>query len=200
MNNLALNENKMLMGNSSFGGSQPSTEYSPSDYDSQSMAEGRTPRSQNSTPFGSQSPPIQQIQTNTSYRSEQSDPRDRTSYDNKLYPAALSTRSSSASYNGSMNGSQKGSYPDPAAGGQHPSNRVSWQNLNPSRSPSMTQVDPTLQQANPYRTSPGYQYAQLPSQPRQSQSTRPNPKVESQGQLYQSQNYPTPNHGPAELE
>ncbi|KAH6716925.1 hypothetical protein DL95DRAFT_518902 [Leptodontidium sp. 2 PMI_412] len=180
--NMALNDSVF---SGSFAGSQASTEYSPSDYDSQSMASG--PNSQDNTSSGPQSPPMYPLQNASSYRSDQSD--SRTSYDSRLHPAALNIRNSGAS--------QKGSYPDPAVGGQHPSNRVSWQNLNPRQSPSMGQAEPAYQSQNPYRASPPPNFAELPTQQRQDgrQPSRMDGQGQSQGQAQRYQN-----HAVAELE
>ncbi|CZT00800.1 uncharacterized protein RCO7_03130 [Rhynchosporium graminicola] len=182
-------------------GSQTSTEYSPSDYDAQSMVEGSI---SGGSPRPSQSPPMFAVQNTSShrsdpsqnfpnYRSEQSDPR--TSFDSRLHPAALNIRNSDAS--------QKGSYPyphpyqDPAAGGQHPSERVSWQNLHQRQSPSMgSQEVPVYLAPNTYRppvppkqsyTPPAQQqqrYTKLPSQQRQDgrQKSRMDSQIRSQSQ------------------
>ena len=141
---------KTLMTQGLFIGSQASTQYSPtSEYDSDSVIEERTSGSFNS--YGPSTPPLHTL----SFRGpEHPDFRDKTNYsDNSLYPKALSIRSSSASYNGSMTGSHKGhpSYQDSMQGGQ--TGRVSWQNLNPKRSPSIRHVDPAYQNTNPYRSS-----------------------------------------------
>ncbi|KAH7314060.1 hypothetical protein BKA65DRAFT_571205 [Rhexocercosporidium sp. MPI-PUGE-AT-0058] len=182
--NKALND-RILSG--SFGGSQTSTEYSPSDYDSHSMADGSS--SQGNTPSGPQSPFMFPPRDTSSYRSDQAE--SRTSYDSRLHPAPLSVRNSGIS--------QKGSYPDPAAGGQHPSDRVSWQNLNHRQSPSVGQVEQVYQPQNPYRASPPppMQYSELPTQRRH--DGRQPLRMDGQGQT-QGQEQRYQNHGIAELE
>ncbi|KAF4626100.1 hypothetical protein G7Y89_g12061 [Cudoniella acicularis] len=127
--------------NFGFTGSQSSTDYSPSDYgDSQSVIEERDSDANN--PYASQNPPL--ISDHPAFRD---------SRDNSLYPQALNVRKSSSSYNGSMTGSQRsrGSFQDSTAGVQG-RERVSWQNLNPSRSPSMSGIDPSYHLSLPGST------------------------------------------------
>ncbi|KAL2061724.1 hypothetical protein VTL71DRAFT_7102 [Oculimacula yallundae] len=175
MRNKALSE-RSTMG--PFAGSQASsTEYSPSDYDTQSIAEGSV---LNNSPLGAQSPmfALQNTpsQNTSSYRSEQSDPR--TSFDSRLHPAALNIRNSGAS-------SDKGGHRDPAAGGQHPSERVSWQSLHQRQSPSIgSQVEPIYLSPHTYRPPVPQKYAELPTQQRQdgSQGSRMDGQGQNQGQ------------------
>jgi len=178
--NSALND-RILSG--SFAGSQASTEYSPSDYDSQSVVEGW--KSQDTTPS---SPPMLPLQNISSYRSDQ--PDSRTSYDSRLHPAALNIRNS-----GNSGASQTGSNPDSVVGGQHSSDRVSWQNLNSRQSPPAGQLEPAYQPANPYRESPSQRYNELPAQQRQDgrQPSRIDGQDQGQAQRYRP-------HGIAELE
>merc|ERR1711939_1019814 len=154
--NSALND-RILSG--SFAGSQASTEYAPSDYDSQSVVEGW--KSQDTTPS---SPPMLPLQNISSYRSDQPD-------------------------------SQTGSNPDSVVGGQHSSDRVSWQNLNSRQSPPAGQLEPAYQPANPYRESPSQRYNELPAQQRQDgrQPSRIDGQDQGQAQRYRP-------HGIAELE
>jgi hypothetical protein len=155
--NQALND-KMLSETCSFNPSQPSTEYSPSDYDAQSVF-GDSPAF---APYRTQSPPTQ---SQSSFQSTNQTP-------NQLYPAALSIRSSVASsgFNGSsMTGHN--SYQESVAGSQH-GNRVSWQNLNPIKSP---QPEQTFQ---PYRGQ-NHLAAELHSQEAQKPTRPPPPQPSS---------------------
>jgi hypothetical protein len=122
--------------NFGFTGSQSSTDYSPSDYggDAQSIIDERDSGAYN--PYATQSPPP--LSDHPAFR--------RDSRDNSLYPQALNVRNSSSSYNGSMAGSHRGR--DSAAGNQG-RERVSWQNLNPARSPSMRGIDPSYRLSMP---------------------------------------------------
>jgi hypothetical protein len=151
-------ENNKLFG-SAFSSSQ-STEYSPSEYEPQgSIDDGQ------SACF---LPPQRPI---SGFRVPEYSGYGDNSNDNSLYPRALSIQSSSASYNGSMSGSQRGnsSHQDLSQLSQNgPRDRVSWQNLQPIRSPSMHQIDPAYQSNNPYRVQvQGYYAAELHSQERQ---------------------------------
>ena len=123
--------------NFGFTGSQSSTDYSPSDYgaDAQSIIDERDSGAYN--PYATQSSPPP-LSDHPAFR--------RDSRDNTLYPQALNVRNSSSSYNGSMAGSQRGR--DLAAGNQS-RERVSWQNLNPARSPSMRGIDPSYRLSMP---------------------------------------------------
>jgi hypothetical protein len=124
-----------------FTGSQSSMDYSSSDCgDSQSIIEERDSGAYN--PYASQTPPL--ISDHPAFRD---------SKDKILYPQALNVRNSSSSYNGSMAGSQRGrgSLQDSAAGVQG-RERGSWQNLNPSRNPSIRGIDPSYHLSLPGST------------------------------------------------
>jgi hypothetical protein len=112
-------------------------------------------------PNAPQLPPIQHSPSFSFRGPGNPDFRDKTTYDESLYPRALSVRSSTASYNGSLSGSQKGrtSYQDP------PNQRVSWQNLNnSSRSPKPSpQPSPQPQYTEPALREQPQQYFPPPS-------------------------------------
>ncbi|EKD15455.1 uncharacterized protein L3040_001827 [Drepanopeziza brunnea f. sp. 'multigermtubi'] len=163
-----------------FAGPQASTEDEPSEYESQSIAGksmGHTSThsnlqgpdmfqakrisdsySQKSYGPGSGSghwsmpsprmPPTQSYgHSHNSFGSEQSDGRN--SDDESLYPAGLNIRNTGGS------GSEKKPSPDPAAGGQPPGERLSWQNLPPKQSPKITVSEPEyLLPATAYRPPP----------------------------------------------
>merc|ERR1712098_583806 len=96
---------------------------------------------------------------------------------------------------GKFSASQTGSNPDSVVGGQHSSDRVSWQNLNSRQSPPAGQLEPAYQPANPYRESPSQRYNELPAQQRQDgrQPSRIDGQDQGQAQRYRP-------HGIAELE
>jgi len=129
----AAEKNQRLSEGLDFGfGSQSSTDYSPSDYgDPQSLIEERDSGVYN--PYASEIPPP--ISDHPAFRD---------SRDSSLYPQALNLRNSSSSFNSSIAGSQRGrgSFQDSAPSVQG-RQRVSWQNLNPARSPSMRGIDPS---------------------------------------------------------
>lgn len=168
-NNRRLND-KTLFSQNPFGGSQASTAYSPaSDYgDSESMIE----EMRDQRYYGIQAPQIPPIQHSPSFSFHgpgDKEFRDKTSNDDNLYPRALSVRSSTASYNGSLNGGGS------VHGGQHgrqsyqePSQRVSWQNLNPNagRTPPQQFAEPERalrEQPAMYRESAHSFHAELES-------------------------------------
>jgi len=187
-NNRRIND-KTLISQGIFGGSQASTAYPPaSDYgDSESVIEEVLDQKY----YSSQAPQIPPIQHSPpfSFRGpDNPDFRDKTNYDESLYPRALSVRSSTASYNGSLNvggsvhGSQhvRQSYQDPQ------NQRVSWQNLNPNagRTPPPQFAEPAFrEQPGQYRASANSFHAELESTERLPQST-----------------YHQPSYGAAELE
>lgn len=160
-NNRLINEKTLLQ--PAFTGSQASTTYSPaSEYsDDQSMIDARRdPRHYSVAP---QIPPVQQRNPSFSVRGpENPDFRDKTSYEQSMYPKALSVRSSSASYTessngGSVHGSQHGgrtSYQDPS------SQRVSWQDLN-APPPALCSSQP--QYAEPVLREQPQQYRPVPA-------------------------------------
>jgi hypothetical protein len=156
--------------NSGFTDSQGSTEYSPSNYggDAESIIQERDSGAYN--PYAAQTPPL--LSNHPVFRID--------SRDNSLYPQALNVRNSSSSHNGSMASSQRGR--DWAAGAQS-RERVSWQNLDPVRSPSIRGINPSY-----YLSMPDYQTAETP--------------IEERHQLTpMSVRYQAPTHfGPAELE
>jgi hypothetical protein len=150
----AAEKNQRLSEGLNFGstGSQSSTEYSPSDYGSntESIIQERDSGAYN--PYAAQTPPL--LSDHPAFR--------RDSRDNSLYPQALNVRKSSSSYNGSMASSQRGR--DSAAGAQS-RERISWQNLNPARSPG---IDPS------YRLSMrDYQNVETPIEERQERKSMP---------------------------
>jgi hypothetical protein len=185
-----------------FSGSQSNTQYSPaSDYgDSPGGFEEnptrRDPLNSNPPQYGApRLPPLQGL----GFGGPTSpDFREKGNQESILYPQALSFRNSSASYNGSYVDSQRdlGSYQDSLPESVR-SGRVSWQNLQPNRSPSLQQMDPAYQQAvptyqqaalpypltphpesNPHRASVQSYHAELPSNermnaPRKDQRTKP---------------------------
>jgi hypothetical protein len=182
----AANKNQHLENNKLFGGafngSAASTEYSPSEFGAQSSLDDG--QSQHFLP------PQRPI---SSFRMpEYSSFTDNTN-DSNMYPKALSIHSSSASCNGSVSGSQRGNslYPDPAQGSQNaPRERVSWQNLQPNRSPSMHHMEPAppYQNNNPYRAQgQGYYSVELPSNGRQQAKPVPN---DGRYQNYSSSSFP----------
>jgi len=167
---------KTLVSQNTFGGSQASTAYSPaSDYgDSESMIE----EVRDQRYYGNHAPQIPPIQHSPSFSFRgpgDKEFRDKTSYDESLYPRALSVRSSTASYNGSLNGGES------VHGSQHgrqsyqePNQRVSWQNLNPNagRTPPPQFSEPELrEQPAQYRSSAHSFHAELESTERLPQST-----------------------------
>ncbi|KAH6673717.1 hypothetical protein B0J14DRAFT_654375 [Halenospora varia] len=120
---------------------------------------------------GQPSPPISQhpmFRTSTN----SSEIRDKTAYDNSLYPKALSTRSQSPSFSSSsasVSGSQKngrGSYGDMSQT-QNAGARVSWNQLNSARHSGMSNGGE--QSGNPYRVSAMSYHAELPAPPQQHQ-------------------------------
>jgi hypothetical protein len=164
---------KTLISQDAFNGSQASTQYSPaSDYgDSQSMIEEVRDQRYSIAP---QIPPLQHSPSFSFKGPDNPDFRDKTNYDESLYPRALSVRSSMASYSGSLNGSgsQHGSqtgrqpYQDPQ------NHRVSWQNLNAGRTPPQQFAEPALrEQPGQYRASTHSYHAELDSAERLPQST-----------------------------
>ncbi|KAI9054606.1 hypothetical protein LZ554_001759 [Drepanopeziza brunnea f. sp. 'monogermtubi'] len=165
-----------------FAGSQASTEYEPSEYESQGIAGNsmghtsthsnlqspdifpatRISNSDSQKSYGSGSgsghsngmqsprmpPPTQSYDHSpNSFGSEQSDGRN--SHDESLYPAGLNIRHSGGS------GSEEKPFPGPAAGGQHPGERILWQNVTPKQSPNLAQSEPEyLLPATAYRPPP----------------------------------------------
>jgi hypothetical protein len=137
----AAEKNQRLIEGLNFGftDSQGSMDYSLSDCgECHSIVEERDSGAHN--PYTPRTPPL--ISDHPAFR----DSRDKI-----LYPQALIVRNSSSSYNGSMAGLQRGrgSLQDSAAGVQG-RERVSWQNLNPSRSPSG--IDPSYHLSLPGST------------------------------------------------
>jgi len=171
-----------------FASSQASTEYSPSEYGPQSAVEDGPPGSPGFAQYRIQTPPTGRTPDFPDFRE-----RTNSGHDDSLYPQALSMRSSNTSWNSSAAGSQRGRTPPPQAG-SHSSQRVSWQNLNTQRTPSILQIDPQQNRnPSPYQAPPQQSYygAGLHSQERE-RKQMPAPMS------YQSQ--PPPQHGPVELE
>lgn len=161
--NQALNDQTA---HTSFAGSSTSTEYNPSDYDAQSQSSPSHPPDSYTNP---QSPPMY----TTHNASSSSQPDNRSSYDNRLYPAGLNIRNSGHSHTGSTASlnDQKVRVQDPAAGGNHPSSRVSWQNLNPVKSPSMDQNMAAQRDSRGGTATPQEYYAELPTDGRNGEGT-----------------------------
>jgi len=139
-------ENSKLYGGP-FNGSQ-SSDYSPSEYGPQSSTDDN-----GSYKFLPPQRPISGFRV-----PEYSDSNENIN-ENNMYPRALSVHSSSASYHGSVSESQR-SYQDPTQGNAA-RERVSWHNLQPTRSPSMRQVEP----APAYQNNVQYQAQPQPGHP-----------------------------------
>jgi len=165
--NQQIEDNKLLRG--PFNNSQASTEYSPSEYETQSSVDNC--QSQHFLP---PQRPISRFRV-----PEYTSSTDNTNESN-MYPKPLSAHSSTASYSGSASGSQRGHslYPDQAQGSQNaPRERVSWQNLQPNRSPSIPPIEPApaYQSNYPYQGhGQGYYSTELHSQERQNSKPVPN--------------------------
>lgn len=132
----------------SLRGSQASTNCAHGDYDAQRMAEGSmTPNRTHSNQQSLAAFPPPHGNGNSHSRDSYGPGHGhghmdlRTSQDERPYPAAL--------HIGELSGLEKGLVPDPAAGGQHPSERVSW------HGPALTQPPPDYQ---PYRPPPSQGY------------------------------------------
>ncbi|PBP26042.1 hypothetical protein BUE80_DR003057 [Diplocarpon rosae] len=140
----------------SLAGSRASTEYSPSSYGPPSIAEASNTHTYSQSAL--QSPAFFPNQSRNSFGSGKSN--NRASSDATLDPAGLNIRNSGSS--------KKGSSHDPAAGGRHPSSRVSWQSLTPRQSPATVLAEPVTQSSNQYRSSPPQgDVAELPNEQRQ---------------------------------
>lgn len=190
--NRRINEKTLILQNQ-FTGSQASTKYSPaSEYgDNGSMIE--EVRGQRHYSGAPQLPPIQHSPSFSFRGPDSAEFRDKTSYDESLYPRALSVRSSSASYNGSLNGnggsvhgSQNGrtSYQDPV------NQRVSWQNLTKSNTPPQARSPPAPHNAEPV--------FRQPPQPYSAHSYHA--ELDNTQTLPQTTYHTPPNYGAAELE
>jgi hypothetical protein len=175
--------------------SRASTHYAPStsDFDNESVYENDTPAS--TPPFNPYPHPPPPQHEHPAFRNN-------TAEDASLYPKALSTRSSSASWkDGSQNG--RSSYHDSLTRGQNAGARVSWQNLNAggARSPSMQQIDLAYQKASMYHrdssvSSEGYYQGRR-------ESTRPDSRSMLRETAYPGVPPPPPpktSFGPVELE
>lgn len=132
-----------ILGHQVASGSRASTHYtqSLSDFDNETLHENETPAY--TPPFNPYPHPPPPQHEHPAFSN--------TADDLSLYPKALSTRSSSASWkDGSQNG--RSSYQNSMTGGKNAGARVSWQNLNAggARSPSMQQIDLAYQKASAY--------------------------------------------------
>ena len=144
-NNRRISEKTLIMQNEYTSQSSTISPGFGSEYgDNRSMTEEMRDQRHYSNNGAPQIPPIQHSPSLSFRGPDNPEFRDKT-YEESLYPSALSVRSSTASYNGSLSGGSQGrsSYQDP------PIQRVSWQNLTQGHTPPP-----------PSRTPPAPQHAE----------------------------------------